>query len=139
MEATEEELRRRLERFIVELRRNKKPQQADDVADKLLSCLEGEELREPPFCWSPAQKSAFKIGDTAVVFLGMQPPWYGQRLILSRIQPVRKPLLAITLHFTDEMADGGKGKVVGTVGWSRIDPQSVHSIDADEVFDAEED
>lgn len=135
MEATEEELRRRLERFIVELRRNKKPQQADDVADKLLSCLEGEELREPPFCWSPAQKSAFKIGDTVVVFLGMQPPWYGQRLTLSRIQPDAG---GITLHFTDEMADGGKGKVIGTVGWSRIDPRSVHSVDADEVFDEDE-
>jgi hypothetical protein len=134
MELSEEELRRRIKHFIVDLRKSSRPQRADQVADRLVLCLEGE-VREPPFSWNSEQKEAFKIGDTAVVFLDTEPPWYEHRLTVARIQP---DCGGTTLHLFDQYSAAGKDKVVGSVGWSRIDPQSVHSLDPDDVFDTDE-
>lgn len=132
MEESEEELRRRIRHFIIQLRQNGQAQPAHMVADRLFLCLDAEEIREPPFAWTKEQVNGFKVGDTAVVYMSNQPPWYGVRYTLSKVQP---NCGGVTLYFTDPMARGGKGEVVGHVGWSRIDPRSVHSLDADEVFD----
>ena len=136
MEGTEAELRLRITRFIVELERCRQPQQAQCVAERLRLCMEAEEIREPPFKWSRQQVDAFKIGDTAIVFQGTEPPWYGQHLTLTRIQIT--PAGGTILHFFDQFSVEGKSKIVASVGRSRVDPRSVHSLDDDEAFDAEE-